>query len=662
MIPQATVNEILDATRIVDVIGDFVTLKRRGANWIACCPFHNEKTPSFYVSPTKGIYKCFGCGKAGSAITFLMEHESMTYPEALRWLADKYHIKVEEKEESAEEIAARQRTESLYVVTDFAEKFFQEALRSGEGRDVGLQYFHSRGLEDSTIEKYGLGWAPSGRHALLDEARARGYNDDYLVDADLCVRYDDGRLADKFFGRVTFPIHSLSGRVIGFGARTLESGHPTAKYINSKTTDIYLKERNLYGLYFAKNGIAREDKCILVEGYLDALSMHQLGITNVVASSGTSLTEEQCKLIHRFTQNVTIMYDGDKAGINAALRGINLVLREGLNVKVVLLDGDDDPDSFARAHTLQEVQDFIRDGEKDFIEFKTDFLLRDAGNDPLKRAALINDIADTIANIPDEITRSVYTRTCAQKFDIGEDIIAARVKQSRGGIIENERKAAVERHRQDYEEGKAAEAAGKPLPSVNRTEPDPFEAYVTNRTTASSEEELLEFVLRSGDEKLEFETDSPYYAEETATVAQFIYSAVRDNPFSNLAFRKVLDSYMELSGQGLGQEDILRHMLFSPDDEVRNICANLGVARYRLTIKNFEDSLTATSSWLVKYVPRSIMVYNAKCLESRIESLKQDMTKATQEDELTEIITQIQENRRWLGEINQALGREKKNY
>ena len=643
MIPQATVNEILDATRIVDVIGDFVTLKRRGANWIACCPFHNEKTPSFYVSPTKGIYKCFGCGKAGSAITFLMEHESMTYPEALRWLADKYHIKVEEKEESAEEIAARQRTESLYVVTDFAEKFFQEALRSGEGRDVGLQYFHSRGLEDSTIEKYGLGWAPSGRHALLDEARARGYNDDYLVDADLCVRYDDGRLADKFFGRVTFPIHSLSGRVIGFGARTLESGHPTAKYINSKTTDIYLKERNLYGLYFAKTITT------LHHGSIRAANNPEgdgAVFTVTLPLGNAHLSDEQI----------------DKAGINAALRGINLVLREGLNVKVVLLDGDDDPDSFARAHTLQEVQDFIRDGEKDFIEFKTDFLLRDTGNDPLKRAALINDIADTIANIPDEITRSVYTRTCAQKFDIGEDIIAARVKQSRGGIIENERKAAVERHRQDYEEGKAAEAAGKPLPSVNRTEPDPFEAYVTNRTTASSEEELLEFVLRSGDEKLEFETDSPYYAEETATVAQFIYSAVRDNPFSNLAFRKVLDSYMELSGQGLGQEDILRHMLFSPDDEVRNICANLGVARYRLTIKNFEDSLTATSSWLVKYVPRSIMVYNAKCLESRIESLKQDMTKATQEDELTEIITQIQENRRWLGEINQALGREKKNY
>ena len=355
MIPQATVDKILDATQIVDVVGDFVTLKRRGANYTACCPFHNEKTPSFYVSPSKGIFKCFGCGKAGTAVSFIMEHESLSYVEALKYLARKYHIEVVEKEETAEEIALKQRNESLLLVTEFAWKFFKDQLKTVEGRSVGYAYFKSRGLEDATIEKFGLGWAPTGKDALSIAAREAGYREEFLIDTGLSIKRDNGTLVDRFFDRVIFPIHSVSGRVIAFGGRTLRTDKTVAKYVNSPETEIYVKSKSLYGIYFAKNEISRQDRCYLVEGYLDVISMHQLGITNVVASSGTSLTVEQIRLIRKFTENVTIIYDGDSAGIHAALRGIGLVLKEGLNVKVVLLPDGDDPDSFSRKHTLDEV-------------------------------------------------------------------------------------------------------------------------------------------------------------------------------------------------------------------------------------------------------------------------------------------------------------------
>ena len=340
MIPQDTVNRILDTAQIVDVVGDFVTLKKRGSNYQACCPFHNEKTPSFSVSPSKGIYKCFGCGKSGTAVGFVMEHENMTYVEALKYLAKKYNIEVIEKEETAEDIANRQRTESLLLVSEYAGKFFQDSLQTPDGQVIAYQYFRSRGLEDATIHKYGLGWAPVSRKTLAEAARAAGYKEEFLVETGLCIKYDDGRLVDRFYDRVMFPIHSHSGRIIAFGGRTLKQSTPEkhiAKYVNSPETEIYVKSKSLYGIYFAKSEISKKDKCILVEGYLDVLQMHQLGILNVVASSGTSLTVEQIRLIKKFTDNITIIYDGDGAGIKAALRGIGLILKEGMNVKVVLL-------------------------------------------------------------------------------------------------------------------------------------------------------------------------------------------------------------------------------------------------------------------------------------------------------------------------------------
>ena len=430
MIPQETVNKILDSAQIVDVVGDFVTLKKRGANHIACCPFHNEKTPSFSVSASKGIYKCFGCGKSGTAVGFVMEHENMSYTEALKYLAKKYHIEVVEKEETAEEIAQRQRHESLMLVSEFAGKFFRESMDTPEGQNIAYQYFRSRGLEDATIRNYGLGWAPLSRKALSEAARAAGYKEEFLIETGLSIKYDDGRLVDRFYDRVIFPIHSVSGRVIAFGGRTLKTDKSVAKYVNSPETEIYVKSRSLYGIYFAKNEISRQDRCILVEGYLDVLSMHQLGIKNVVASSGTSLTVEQVRLIKKFTNNITIIYDGDGAGIKAALRGIGLVLKEGMNVKIVLLPDGQDPDDFAKKHSLEEVQDHIAKNEQDFINFKTDLLLGEAGNDPIKRANLINDIADTIALIPDAVIRAVYVRTCADRFEIDERIMADRVSKT----------------------------------------------------------------------------------------------------------------------------------------------------------------------------------------------------------------------------------------
>ena len=626
MIPQDTVNKILDSAQIVEVISDFVSLKRRGANFIACCPFHNEKTPSFYVSPSKGIYKCFGCGKSGTAVGFVMEHESMTYVEALKYLAKKYGIEVKEKEDSPEEIAARQRSESLYLVMDFAEKFFQESLKTPEGRSIGYAYFRRRGLEDSTIEKYGLGWSPKGGSVFSREALAKGYKEEFLTATGVSIKRNDGSLIDKFYDRVMFPIHSVSGRVIAFGGRTLRSDYKTAnigKYVNSPETEIYDKSRSLYGIYFAKSEISRQDKCFLVEGYLDVLSMHQLGITNVVASSGTSLTVPQIRLIKKFTSNVTIMYDGDAAGIHAALRGIGLILKEGMNVRVVLIPDGDDPDSYSRKHTLEEMRKFLEDNEQDFITYKTDLLLGQAGNDPLKRAELINDIADTIALIPDQIKRAVYVQNAADKFGIAEDMIYARIHSSRQKMIEEERKEA---ERERIREERADANAVVPEVSVNAdvapsqvvpeqpvpvtSAPVGFESPVLQ----PSEKDLLGFILRNGMSPLEFESDSPYYEEEGAVpVADFIRDALDGHEFANTSYRRVYDEYFRLydGDPALTQTDIVRKLMDSPDRAMADMVADFVEERYQLTVKNFKDSMTAESSHLVLNVPKAILVYNS---------------------------------------------------
>lgn len=429
MIDRETVDKILDAVDIVDVVSDFVHLRRRGANYIGLCPFHNEKTPSFSVSRSKGICKCFSCGKGGSAVNFIMEHEQMSYYEALKYLAKKYHIEVKERELTDKEKQEQSERENMLVINEFAMKQFEENIYgTDEGRNIGLSYFYERGFNDSIIKKFHLGYSLDNSTALYDTIKKHGFNPKYAIETGLCIHNERGYY-DRFKGRVMFPVLNIAGKVIAFGGRTLKKDD-RAKYVNSPESTIYKKSNELYGLFQAKRGIVNKDKCFLVEGYTDVLSMHQAGIENVVASSGTSLTEGQIRMIHRFTDNITVLYDGDAAGIKASLRGIDMLLAEGLNVKVLLLPDGDDPDSFAKKHSATEFQDYITAHETDFIRFKTTILLEGLEDDPLKRAAAISDIVKSISVIPSNITRAVYTKECSDKFGIEEKVLVNEVAKA----------------------------------------------------------------------------------------------------------------------------------------------------------------------------------------------------------------------------------------
>ena len=664
MIPQETVNLILDTAQIVDVVGDYVTLRRRGANYVACCPFHNEKTPSFYVSPAKGIYKCFGCGKAGTAVGFVMEEEHCSYTEALRYLARKYNIEIVEEAEDPEELMRRQKKESLLLVSEYAQKFFHGQLASGEGRDVGYAYFRSRGIEDATIEKFGLGWAPRGRSVFTDAAIAAGYKPEYLVDAGLSVRNDDGTLTDKFRERVMFPVHSVSGRVVAFSGRTLRSDNP-AKYVNSPETEIYIKSRNLLGIWFAKSEISRQDKCILVEGNVDMVMMHQLGICNVVASCGTSLTVEQVRLIHKFTENMTIMYDGDSAGVHAALRGIDLVLSEGMNVKIVLLPEGDDPDSFSRRHTLEEVRAYIEAEEKDFIAFKTELLLGEAAGDPLKKANLINDIADTIAEIPDAVKRATYVEFTAEQFRIETQILFDRIAGRRRKMIED-RKSAMRREERESRRGAdQTGASADGTPEMRNDDVSGKEAWIEeNRVLAGTEKDLVWFLLSHGDEPMEFESDSEFYSgseEEKTTVADFIRDALESDGtrMANSAYDAVYNAYFDCYDRGLSREETVKALLDSPDRKVAAVAAALYTEKYVLSVSTFRNSMTTTQSWLVAQVPRTIMFYAERRLQDRYDTLVRRLSGASDEEQM-QLLQEMKKVQTAQLRIRQKIGREKR--
>lgn len=432
MIDQATIDKIMAATDIVDVVSDFVSLRRRGANYWGLCPFHDDRSPSFSVSPSKGVCKCFSCGKGGSAIHFIMEHEQLSYYEALKYLAKKYNIEVHEKELTDEERQKRSERENMFVINTFAQEFFSKSLlETDEGRSVGLAYFKERGFNEDIIRKFGLGYSPEKRDALAVEAQKRGYKIDYLLKTGLCREGQNGRIYDLFSGRIMFPVYSVSGKVVAFGGRILKSGVKISKYFNSPESDIYHKSDELYGIYQAKRAIEKERRCYLVEGYTDVLSMHQSGIENVVASSGTALTHGQIRLIHRFTDNITVLYDGDAPGIKASLRGIDLLLQEGLNIKVVLLPDGEDPDSFSKSQSAESFTRYIKEHETDFIRFKTQLLLEDAGEDPIKRADIISNIVESISLIPDAIVRSVYVQECSRLLQIDEQVLLSELNKRR---------------------------------------------------------------------------------------------------------------------------------------------------------------------------------------------------------------------------------------
>ena len=443
MIDRATVDRIMDAAQIVDVVSDFVTLRKAGVNYKGLCPFHDDRTPSFVVSPSKGLCKCFACGKGGNAVHFIMEHEQLSYPDALRYLARKYNIEIKERELTEEEKQAQDERESMFVVNEWACQFFQDQLyNTVDGRAIGMTYFRSRGFRDDIIKKFQLGYSPSQRDACAREAKAKGYKEEFLLSTGLCYKRDNGQLQDRFFGRVIFPVHTLSGKVVAFGGRVLDAATKgvNVKYQNSPESAIYSKKKELYGLFLAKQAIVKHDLCFLVEGYTDVISMHQMGVENVVSSSGTALTTEQIRMIHRFTENITVLYDGDAAGIKASERGIDMLLAEGMNVKLLLLPDGDDPDSFARKHNATEYQAYLNEHQVDFIKYKTDLLLHEAQGDPIKLSRLISSIVHTISVIPDEITRSVYTRETATMLNMEERMLVAAISKEMAQAKEEKQK------------------------------------------------------------------------------------------------------------------------------------------------------------------------------------------------------------------------------
>ncbi|MEE0975778.1 MAG: DNA primase [Muribaculaceae bacterium] len=502
-IDHATVQRIMDAADIVDVVSDFVHLKRSGANYKGLCPFHNDRTPSFHVSKAKNLCKCFSCGKGGNPVGFIMEHEQMNYHEALRYLAKKYNIEIAEREMTDEEREQESERESMLAINEFALNHFENNLtETQDGRDIGLTYFRERGLSDATIKKFRLGYSLEQSDALHKAATGQGYNDKYLFATGLCGKSENGRVYDRYKGRVIFPIFGTSGRPIAYGGRTLSSRKDVAKYVNSPESIIYHKSNVLYGLYQAKNAISRQDKCILVEGYMDVISMFQSGIENVVASSGTSLTEGQIRLIHRFTSNVTVIYDGDEAGIKASLRGIDMLLAEGMNIKVLLLPDGEDPDSFARSHTAEELAEYISQNETDFIRFKTAIMLKGAENDPQKRAEAIKAIMQSVAKIPDEITRHVYVQECSSLLNVTEQKLMSHMEVARTKYVED--KANEQRKEKARESIKDID--NKPdnnAPVLSTQQPDPIEendkqftAYAAYMKTYESE--VVRYVVRYG--------------------------------------------------------------------------------------------------------------------------------------------------------------------
>ncbi len=550
MINKSTIDKILDAAQIVDVISDFVTLKRRGANFTACCPFHNEKTPSFSVSPSRGIYKCFGCGKAGNVVNFIMEHEQLTYVDALKFLGKKYDIEVADREETAQDVENRLKGESLMIVSQFAQDFYTNALwNSQKGQAIGLSYFKERGFSDSTIQKFKLGWSPDGRDGMCSAALRAGYKKEYIVGTGLGIeREGTGEIVDRFYERVMFPIHSISGRVIAFGGRTLRKDKNIAKYINSPESEIYIKSKSLYGIYFAKSSISKLQKCYLVEGYTDVISLHQAGVENVVASSGTSLTTDQIRMIKRFSPQVTVLYDGDAAGIKASIRGIDMLLEEGLQVKVVLFPDGEDPDSYARKHSKEELSDFLKNSEQDFIAFKTSLLAEETKKDPIKRAQLISEVVASIAVIPDAISRTVYIEDCSQRLKIDEGILSDEVKKLR-----KKRQYGAYASESVYE---TEPGLPKYFPTLETGERVP--EFVTDTYCEPAEKELLYYLIKFGEYPLYGKDEGE---DTTIKVSQFILTELQndDLELQNLVYKSIFDEYFQI--RELSQPEIQKHFL-----------------------------------------------------------------------------------------------------
>lgn len=708
MIDQATIDRILDAAQIVDVVSEFVTLRRRGVNYIGLCPFHNEKTPSFSVSPSKGLCKCFSCGKGGNVVHFIMEHEQLSYYEALKWLARKYNIEVKERELTEEEKQASNLRESLFVVNQFASEYFQNVLYNvEEGQRIGMTYLRSRGFRDDIIKKFQLGYSTDNRDALARTAIEKGYKPEFLEKTGLCYRKDDGTLRDRFWGRVIFPVHTLSGKVVAFGGRVLNAATKNVqmKYVNSPESEIYHKSRELYGIYFAKQAMVRQDRCFLVEGYTDVISMHQSGIENVVASSGTALTSDQIRLIHRFTNNITVLYDGDGAGIKASIRGIDMLLEEGMNVKVCLLPDGDDPDSFARKHNATEYQAYINDHEVDFIRFKTDLLIEEAGKDPIKKANLITSIVKSISVIPDSITRNVYIRECSEMLRMEERVLVNAVGKLKEQADENRKK---EEQRKEYRarlqaeqqatqqaavstppanaevSGALASLSGAdapmesplpgdelpPMPEEGSAEPSyppvPVEDdYISFIPSEGNEEklfykqevDLMRMLIRYG-EKVMCMAEDEDGNEIPVTVAEYIAEGLHNDSlgFHIALHRRVLNECVaHIHDSGFCAE---RYFVSHLDPEVSKLAAEMASDRYVLSKYHSRGQKIVTDEErLYELIPRLLVDFKLNIVTAELDHILKALTTNSDVSHDTKSAAEIMQRYKQLHEVRIVLAR-----
>lgn len=627
MIPETTIQAIYDSTRIEDVVGDFVSLKRRGGNFVGLCPFHNERTPSFHVSPSKGIFKCFGCGKAGNAVNFVMEHEKYTYPEALRYLARKYHIEVEEEEETAEHAAERSVRESLLAITAFASDYFgQQLFETDEGLSVGLSYFHERGFSDDTVREFQLGYSPEARDAFCLHALAHGFSADMVERSGLGIRRDDGSLYDRFRGRVMFPIHSQAGKVIGFGGRIMVADKTKPKYLNSPESEIYNKSKTLYGIFFARQSISNLDQCYLVEGYTDVISLHRAGIHNVVASSGTSLTVDQIRLIKRYSNNITILYDGDPAGIKASFRGIDMILEQGLNVRVVLFPDGEDPDSYARKRRGAEVEEFIKLNAKDFIHFKIDLLLDETGSDPLKKVSVLREFIESISLIPDRLVRLAYVKESASRMQMDERAILDELNKLM-------RKKFAQKTGTGIEEAKQIDELSAPGASPNQSVVDLLD-------TRDIEREIIRQLLVYGDDTIKISDKDALTGEKLeheVKAAQFI---VKDIQADELSFSDAqLQQLFKICAELLGQAETLdyRKLTLHPDPVIAMQAVDLLATKYTFS-PNWEKRkirLLLEREVIDFLIPNSILSFKSKRVRQIMKELLEQIQSTVGDEDIS---------------------------
>ena len=623
MIEHTTIEKILDAAQIVDVVQEFVPMKKRGVNLLGLCPFHNEKTPSFTVSPSKGIFKCFGCGKGGNSVNFIMEHEHLSYPEALKYLARKYHIEIEERELTREDIEKQNERESMLVLTAYAGRQFKENLfNADEGISIGLTYFKERGFRHDTLNKFDIGYSFERRDAFSKKAVEDGYKQEFLIKTGLSIQHEE-KIFDRFSGRVMFPIHSLSGQVLGFGGRILRSDQKTAKYLNSPESEIYHKSKIVYGIFQARKAIIQDDRCYLVEGYTDVLSLHEADIENVVASSGTSLTQEQVRLIKRFTQNITILYDGDEAGIKASIRGIDLVLEEGMNVKIVLLPDGEDPDSYSKKVSNEEFTKYLKENETDFIRFKTQLLLSEAKSDPVKRANLIRDIVKSIAVIPETITRTVYIKECSTQMEVPEPVLYNEVNKLR------QQKSFQDRNKYPGPED-------LPVPRIA-----PVKQVTHEAGTFYSEREIIRLLLKYGSEVYERKLNREDGKETVTTIADYIVNEIVSDEltFDNSVFSEIFSDYGFYVGQGLfpGDQHFVRHQ----DPDISSISADLLADSHELSnIWRTKQTYVETEVMKLKeIVPETVLKFKSDKINILRKKILRQIDEASKANDTEKIIT-----------------------